>query len=202
MARRVGYLAAILPSGSYLPTDRAQASDNPRVLRLLRSALTSAVACAAIACGERAGERTDSQAARRVVRLGRDVLDACEAIKVLFRKSAATRVSLNSDSIPALTGGGMLEGCVVQAEGTLGGAVTVPYLASALPDSLGPGWTRDSTMAADGPRGTAYAVSRGNARCLFRIGWTMRVRYDTKEDPPPYTASVACAPIRARGSVP
>lgn len=167
---------------------------------VLRSALGSAVAL--IACGERTVERDDSPAALTVRPLDREAVDACEAIGSLFRRSAATRVVVKNDSFPELTGGGALAGCVVHADGTLGGGVTVSYLVSALRDSLGPGWTRDSTQAADGPRGTAYALRRGGVRCLFRITWTMRVRYDPKADAPPYAANVGCAATPARGSVP
>jgi hypothetical protein len=175
--------------------------------RSLRAAVTSAVACFVIACfviacADRTAERADSAAAPPAIPVEPDVAQACEAIAALFMKSGTTLVSVTNDSFPELIGGGALEGCVVQARGTLGGGVTVPYLARALPDSLGPGWTRDSTRVADSPRGTAYALSRGSTRCLFRIHWTMRVRYDTKADPPPYTASVGCAPIRGRESVP
>ena len=171
-------------------------------MRYPRLLVSSFVGCAIIACGGPEAARTDSATAPTQIALEQEVRQACEAVAVRLRSVAATVVEIKTDSFPEFTGTSKRAGCVVHAEGTLGGVVTIPYLARALPDSLGPGWMRDSAMVADGPRGTAYAVTRGDVQCLFRINWTMRVRYDTKADPAPYTANVGCAATPGRGSAP
>jgi hypothetical protein len=170
--------------------------------KVARIAVPFAVVCT-IACGERetSGD-TASGATATALSVRIDVARACDAVAGHLRSASATRVEVKADSFPEFTGSARRSGCVVRADGTLGGPVTVPFLTSALADSLGPGWTRDTTMVADGPRGTAYVLTRGDVSCLFRVNWTMRVRYDTKADPPPYTANIGCAATPARGSAP
>jgi hypothetical protein len=101
-------------------------------------------------------------------------------------------VDVRPDSFPALTGPEKRFGCVVSVHGSLGGAVTVPYLTGALVDSLGIAWTRDSVLIADGSSATAYGLRRGAVLCLLRINWKIRVRYDPRAEPSPYNVEAGC----------
>jgi hypothetical protein len=119
---------------------------------------------------------------------------ACTELADQFRKAAATQVDVRPDSFAAFTGREKRFGCVVSVHGSLGGAVTVPYLTGALADSLGSAWTRDSVPVADGSSATAYGLRRGSVLCLLRINWKIKVRYDPKAEPSPYNLEAECHP--------
>lgn len=146
-------------------------------------------------CANRGSDQGDTAGATARGAAGTtEVSRACAEVAELFRIIGATPVYVRADSLPALPGDGRRAGCLVHAEGILGGRATVPFLSGALADSIGPSWTRDSTMVADGRGGAAYGVRRGAALCLFHVSWTMKVRYDPRADPSPYSADVVCAP--------
>lgn len=155
---------------------------------------------AILACGDKQTASDETAAGRGDVALDRDLARACGEVAAQFRRAGAASVNVHGDTFPSFGKAANRNGCGVRAEGTLGGRVTIPFLTTSLPDSLGANWARDSTWTpgAGGTSGTAYAVKRGEVDCLFRINWRMRVRYDPKAEPPPYSADVVCAKSGAR----
>ena len=128
------------------------------------------------------------------------VEQACAEVAEQFRRIAASNVVVVVDSFPAPSSKQF--GCVVRAQAVLGGAATIPFLAKGLADSLGPAWKRDSAIVESGSNGATYSLTRGDVRCRFQIGWTIRVRYDVRGESSPYNADIGCAPIPGRGSAP
>jgi hypothetical protein len=151
--------------------------------------------CAIGACTERSpaqGETAAGASPREHPPIASAVTQACTELADHFRKAAATQVGVRPDSFAAFTGPEKRFGCVVSVHGSLGGAVTVPYLTGGLADSLGGAWTRDSVPVADGSSATAYGLRRGGVLCLLRINWKIKVRYDPKAEPSPYNVEAEC----------
>ena len=118
---------------------------------------------------------------------------ACTDIAQQFRKLPAGRVEQMTDSFPAFTGENRRFGCIIRAYGPMRGPVTATFFASALADSLGGQWTRDSSAVADGPNGTVYGLWRGDVLCLFRINWNSTDVADPPEgQEPQYVGEIGC----------
>jgi hypothetical protein len=81
------------------------------------------------------------------------------------------QVSQMSDSFPAFSGPEQRYGCVVRVDGQTTATTPVPVVATSLPDSLGAGWSRDSTLVANGPSETVYALWNSDVLCLVRARW-------------------------------
>ena len=119
---------------------------------------------------------------------------ACTEVTERFRALPSGRVEQVSDSFPSFTGAERRYGCVIKAYGPLQEPVTVPFLASALADSLGAAWTRDS-LVAGGPNGTMYELRRGEVLCVFRINWNSTDPADSiAAQQSQYVAEIGCEP--------
>jgi hypothetical protein len=159
------------------------------------SAIVMFAMCAIGACKESSPAQGDTAAGASLQEhspIASAVTQTCTELADHFRKAGAAQVDVKTDSFPAFTGNGKRFGCVVSVHGSLGGAVTVPYLTGALADSLGKAWTRDSVPLTDGSSATAYGLRRGGVLCLLRINWKIKVRYDPKAEPSPYNVEAGC----------
>lgn len=165
-------------------------------MRLARhAAIVMFAMCAIGSCTEGRPSPRDTAAAasvREQAPIATAVTRACTEVAELFRRAAAAQVDVRPDSFATFTGPAKRFGCVVSVHGSLGGAATVPYLTGALADSLGNAWTRDSLLVTDGASNAAYGLWRDNVLCLFRINWKIKVRYDPRAEPSPYSAEVGC----------
>ena len=118
---------------------------------------------------------------------------ACSEVAQRFRGLPSGRVEQVNDSFPAFSDIERRYGCVVKAYGPLQEPVSVPFLASALADSLGSAWARDSMLVAVGPNGTVYGLRRGEVLCLFRINWNSTDVGDTiAAQQAQYIAEIGC----------
>jgi hypothetical protein len=118
---------------------------------------------------------------------------ACSEVAQRFRVLPSGRIEQVTDSFPAFDGGERRYGCVIKAYGPLREPVTVPFLTSALADSLGVAWTRDSLLVAGGSNGAMYGLRRGEVLCLFRINWNSTDPADSvAAQQSQYVAEIGC----------
>jgi hypothetical protein len=162
--------------------------------RVAALCMTALVAASTYGCvGDREPARADSAAGTAAPTTAeplpsRAAIDGCAAVAQVASRLADAEVSQMTDSFPAFAGAAQRYGCVVYVGGSRSPATPLSVISTTLPDSLGAGWRRDSSIVAEGPSETVYGIWHEDVLCLVRTRW-----HGTR-----YAATIGCEQLRDR----